>query len=646
MSKKSSALHPSYNYSDALYDIRRKEITSTVILSLGFLLAGVVLIVFSFVKYSSIMHSALEEADKLNAYAWLIFAGVGLFVAAVGLVSVLRSLVSMSEITSFIKGMMSKASPFQPLNRPVASMNQSQSMNDSPIEKGMAESTEKAGKESFLKKNSVRKQNPDLKSSKLYDKYNNGGKASANPASQPSKTVSPPPKAKPSMVQKFDYGLDEYNKKSFAEEFLAKNKRDPFENYRKQLGLKEKPKAADEAKPKFIINNGPKTDAQSNSQTAIDNIPQEPVLNYANNISSPTSHYPETNKTASASPMAEQAKKTAQSMSYENVNRSANVPQNTGAPQYTIPQVHSYDDDFFLSYSNTTASTPAYQQHQTSAQLQPDKRVIQPQHKVQKDESANLNFTSYNNTRSSSSPQQHSSSEFKEKSDAAVAPKQAASTVVHSQSSFLNREEHNSKKASPSANINDTKVTETHQSVSSPAKDNLSQGIHLSYGLDDNSVFEFSGFPTGNADSAENAIKFDTVFHDTGFDSGSTLTYGATGPTTVADQAASSDSNVEYDLNNFAPKESKPVSPKADSAKSSGQTSKFVSSVFSNLVSKKIENNGENKESHEICINGTRSQRKFVDASEYDEWSCPTCGKVNQEYVGMCACGTRKPRKK
>ena len=46
----------------------------------------------------------------------------------------------------------------------------------------------------------------------------------------------------------------------------------------------------------------------------------------------------------------------------------------------------------------------------------------------------------------------------------------------------------------------------------------------------------------------------------------------------------------------------------------------------------------------EIVKNGTRSQRKFVDASEYDEWSCPSCGKVNQEYVGVCACGTRKPR--
>lgn len=653
MSKKSSALHPSFNYSDALYDIRRKEITSTVILSLGFLLAGVVLIIFSFIKYSGIMNSALEEADKLNAYAWLIFAGVGLFVAAVGLVSVLRSLVSMSEITSFIKGMMSKASPFQPLNRPVASMNQSQSMNDSPIEKGMAENTEKAGKDAFLKKNSAQKQNPDLKSSKLYDKYNNGGKASANSASQPVNTVSPPPKAKPSMVQKFDYGLDEYNKKSFAEEFLKKNKRDPFENYRKQLGIKEETKTANEAKPKFIINNGPKTEAKSTPQTASGNMPQQPVLNYANNVSSPTPHYPELNRTVPVSPMTEQAKKTAApSTSYDNVNRSTDVKQNTNAPQYTIPQVHSYDDDFFLSYNNTTTSTPVYQQHQTSTQLKPDKRVIQPQHKVQKDKSANLDFTSYNNigdySRPSSSPQQHSSSEFKEKSNAAM-PKQPASAVNNSQSSFSNREEHNSKKVSPSAsaNINHIKEIDSHQSISSSTQDNFSQGVHLIYGLDDNSVFEFSGFPASKADSAETAIKYNTVFQDTGVDSSSSLTCGSVDSTASAYQTANSSSKVEYDLNNFAPKESMSVSSKADSARASEQTSsKFVSSVFSNLVSNKIENNGDNKKSHEICINGTRSQRKFVDASEYDEWSCPTCGNINQEYVGMCACGTRKPRKK
>ena len=60
-----------------------------------------------------------------------------------------------------------------------------------------------------------------------------------------------------------------------------------------------------------------------------------------------------------------------------------------------------------------------------------------------------------------------------------------------------------------------------------------------------------------------------------------------------------------------------------------------------------LNKNGKNAEGNsDIIKNGTRSQRKFVDASEYDEWSCPECGKVNQEYVGICACGARKPRAK
>ena len=51
-------------------------------------------------------------------------------------------------------------------------------------------------------------------------------------------------------------------------------------------------------------------------------------------------------------------------------------------------------------------------------------------------------------------------------------------------------------------------------------------------------------------------------------------------------------------------------------------------------------------ENGEIVQNGTPAQRRFVDASEYDEWVCPGCGSTNQEYVGVCSCGERKPRTK
>ena len=26
-----------------------------------------------------------------------------------------------------------------------------------------------------------------------------------------------------------------------------------------------------------------------------------------------------------------------------------------------------------------------------------------------------------------------------------------------------------------------------------------------------------------------------------------------------------------------------------------------------------------------------------------NEWKCPNCGKINQNYVGTCGCGERKP---
>ena len=50
--------------------------------------------------------------------------------------------------------------------------------------------------------------------------------------------------------------------------------------------------------------------------------------------------------------------------------------------------------------------------------------------------------------------------------------------------------------------------------------------------------------------------------------------------------------------------------------------------------------------SSDIVKNGTPAQRKYVEASQFDEWICPECGKTNQEYVGICACGRRKPRRK
>ncbi|MBQ3691949.1 MAG: hypothetical protein II931_01305, partial [Clostridia bacterium] len=88
-----------------------------------------------------------------------------------------------------------------------------------------------------------------------------------------------------------------------------------------------------------------------------------------------------------------------------------------------------------------------------------------------------------------------------------------------------------------------------------------------------------------------------------------------------------------------APKTSTP--PKSKNTKK--KSKKSFSEMFLNNHGGKSENDDNDSE---IVKNGTRAQRKFVDASEYDEWTCPDCGKVNQEYVGLCACGARKPRAK
>lgn len=72
---------------------------------------------------------------------------------------------------------------------------------------------------------------------------------------------------------------------------------------------------------------------------------------------------------------------------------------------------------------------------------------------------------------------------------------------------------------------------------------------------------------------------------------------------------------------------------------------KSFSEMFLSRQGKKAESAASGAQS-EIVKGGTPAQRKFVDAADFDEWECPGCGKINQEYVGVCACGERKPRVK
>ena len=44
------------------------------------------------------------------------------------------------------------------------------------------------------------------------------------------------------------------------------------------------------------------------------------------------------------------------------------------------------------------------------------------------------------------------------------------------------------------------------------------------------------------------------------------------------------------------------------------------------------------------CSNCSCQKPNFEPISaQTDVWQCPKCGKINQNYVGTCGCGTRKP---
>lgn len=45
------------------------------------------------------------------------------------------------------------------------------------------------------------------------------------------------------------------------------------------------------------------------------------------------------------------------------------------------------------------------------------------------------------------------------------------------------------------------------------------------------------------------------------------------------------------------------------------------------------------------CSNcGTATKAKMPITSASNEWRCPKCGRVNQNYVGTCGCGQFKPK--
>ena len=231
----------------AMFEIQRREATGNVISGGACILLGIIAIIVSIAKYSSNMNAITVDADKMFAYAWIAIAIAGLFIIIIGVYEILKSFISMEQINEWSKNAESHASPFHTIHekRQAAQMNQSQSTEPAPT-KGMAEDGSQAKKRfAFLGK----KPEPKPDSGKIYDKYN--PQENQQGVQKEKKRIAPPPKAKPLMEQKFDYGIHEEKKQTFADKFLAENKEDPFEKYRQELGVEETPKEEYVRKPQF-----------------------------------------------------------------------------------------------------------------------------------------------------------------------------------------------------------------------------------------------------------------------------------------------------------------------------------------------------------------------------------------------------------
>ena len=244
--KKNKAPKKSIDFSpvaSAMFELQRREATGNVISGAACILIGIITIIVSIFKYISNMKKITVDADKMFAYAWIAIGAAGLIIIIIGVYEILKSFISMDQINEWARNAESHVSPLQSLTekRQAAQMNQAQSTEPAPTS-GMAQEGSKAKKHfAFLGK----KEEPKPDSTAVYNKYN-------PPEKNQESKMAQPPKAKPLMEQKFDYGIHEQKKQTFADKFLAENKEDPFEKYRQELGV-EKPKEEEFVqKPQFI----------------------------------------------------------------------------------------------------------------------------------------------------------------------------------------------------------------------------------------------------------------------------------------------------------------------------------------------------------------------------------------------------------
>ena len=604
---------------NAMYDAQKKEITSSIAFGFSFIGAGLIAAAIGIIKYFSISSSLSDQAENYDAWAWLIIAAVGILVGVIGFISIMRSLVSLAQIGSWAKEAESHASPFQgqKLSRKVAAMNQAQSM-DKPGMQSMAEESGAPKKRGFFKrgKEAKNKNNGDL-----YYKYN-----------PQEKKNSPPVKAAPMMEQKFDYGINEDKKLTFADEFLKKNKRDPFAQYRKDLGISEEPEKEVQKKPQFIhstsaVNKNSPTPSNQNSAPT-----QKPDLRKESNkptektvldlsVQEPSQNNKEVGFDLSLSYFAEEKALADEKALNESKDPKPIKTENNGSVE---------ESSAGIEFSAPTETTFA-----SETITAPSEAVTPKTEEISDEQTPEEKTTSENEVSSSSGIEITYGDHNESDDDMFFSLKTKPASVSQQPVQIQNQTQKQPQKPRDEAPVTQKSTSDSKTSSNKAPSSTVS--LELDYNKNTKTEYDFSLFD-----------EIDPKKKQTG-----TTAVTQSGNEDNFKKEKSDEQNSSF-ISDFA----KGITESSDDAdlltvkldaitenKTIQETDCEKSKSFSEMYLNK-DNNKKQEEESDIIKNGTRAQRKFVDASEYDEWTCTKCGKVNQEYVGVCACGGRKPNGK
>lgn len=772
MSSKKSSPFQGNTAANAMYDYRKKEIQQNFLMSLPFLVVGLITTILGIVKFISISKQPVDITDNsetigYDAGAWIVIAAVGLVVVLIGVINMLKATTAFATLAASLKNVESHISPFQSenLNRKVSAMNQPQTPKNSPAE----------GKKAAF-----------------------GTRKDKQAPAAPKSNVAPPKPAKavPMMEQKFDYGLHEEKELSFSEKFMRENKKDPFESYRKELGIKEEKADIFVQKPQFTRNTSSSAPVQQpvtqqsatqhsvtqqsvtqqsvtqhsvtqqsvtqqsviqqsatqqpvtqkskqqHSQTAPaaavgftkDEAKRAVVEHPSVKLNKPTETAP-VQKTVSIKKPAQQKtpikhsvplQKTSVESSSIKVQTQTQVPAHSTsvvgmpAPHKPVvtPTTNLYSDtdeydDMFFSFGSSVNKPAAVQTqrpvqnqavslHNYESVEQDDlflfnendpaeeittddmilnfeevEREVVAETTVQEDfdEGEAYNFSLFEELDPKNKALEQAPQSVRGvPKDLEKANKQVVSSVLDFDSA--------ESLVPPLDSITHTTVPTSSSSLSFGSFENdFDEDMDFdpqSFETSQNEQEYFSETSAPFADAIDIQTETPALYSENTESSGSQYNFSMFEQTEESDDdlfsqiselsqsaayqhttqqpvsvSKSGQLNQQYDISNFAPPAPQKTKPRQAPQNAPTKEEKAKKNGLGTLFSKKNKALDEKKSApakvehpQEICTNGTRAQRKFVDASEYDEWKCPQCGNINQEYVGLCSCGARKPRAK